>query len=147
MYIVGEIIVSEILDSNSTPVVSTSFITNLLSVNATVIDKELYALRRPGELGHPRSDLLVQALDPLFKQRPLFRLKAGHDSVVVPDNEKDVFPQHSQLFALLVDLGGIVWHLKSQPLPVVHLTKQLEQCVAEAHFYQASPAWGTRTTN
>ena len=105
----------------------------------TVADKELYALRGPSQLCHSRTDLFIQAFDSLLKQRSLFRLKAGDDSIVVPDDEHDVLPQHPELLTLLVDVDSIVGHLKSQSLPVVHLTKQLEQSVAEADLNQSSP--------
>lgn len=110
-------------------------------MKATIIDEKLNTLRRPGELGHAGAELLVEALDPLLEQCPLLQLKAGHDSIVVPHDEHDILPEHSELLTLLVDLSGVVWHLKSQPLPVVHLTKQLEQGAAETHFNQASPRW------
>lgn len=119
----------------------TNFVTNVLGMKTAVVDEKLNTLRCPGELGHAGAELLVEALDPLLEQCPLLRLKAGHNSIIVPHNEHDILPEYSELLTLLVDLGGVVWHLKSQPLPVVHLTKQLEQGVTEAHFNQASPGW------
>ena len=95
-------------------------------MKATVSHKQLNAWSSPRQFSHPGTNLLIQALDSLFKQGPLLGLEAGHYSVVVSDNQHDILSQYSQLFTLLVDLGGIVRYLKSQTLPVVHLTKQLE---------------------
>lgn len=106
----------------------------MLCVKAAVSHKQLNAWRGPGQFSHPRTNLLIQALDSLSEQGPLLWLEAGHYSVVVSDNQHDILSQYSQLFALLVDLSGVVRYLKSQSLPIVHLTKQLEQSATEAHF-------------
>lgn len=108
---------------------------NLLGMKTAVTNKQLNALRGPSQLGHARSDLLVQTANSLLEQSPFLWLEAGDDAIVVSDDEHDVLPQHPQLLTLLVDLSSIVRHLKPQPLPVVHLTKQLEQRPTEAHLY------------
>ena len=95
----------------------------LLCVDATVCHKQLNAWRGPGQLCHPRTYLLIQALDSLLEQGPLLGLEARYYSVVVSDDQHDIFPQNPQLLALLVDLSSIVRYLEPQPLPVVHLTK------------------------
>ena len=98
----------------------------LLCVKAAVSHKQLDARRCPGQFSHPRTNLLIQALDSLFKQCSLFGLEAGEYPVVVSDNQHDILSEYPQLFALLVDLGSVVRHLKSEAFPVVHLTKQLQ---------------------
>ena len=53
------------------------------------------------------------------------------DTVVVPNHQKNILSQHTKVLALLVDLGCIVGHFKSQSLPVLHLIKEPDEILAE----------------
>ena len=113
---------------------------DLVRMGAAVVDEIVQDfLCGPRQLGHPRSDLLVQRANPLLKQSLLLGLQAGQDAVVVSDDEENVLPEDPQGLALAVDAVGVVGDLEAQSLPGAHLGKQLEQELAEPGLNHARP--------
>ena len=81
------------------------------------------ALRGPGQLDHPGTDLLVNGTDAFLEESPLLRLEATDDAVIVANDEHHTFSKYAKVFAGLVDVACEMWNFESQPLPTPHFVE------------------------